>query len=127
MIDKMLQVGSAFDWISPAAATLQNVMRGPSFTFLIPYDDCPLSGREIELALKKRRVACWGLMVVDGTLTVSVKQAQAQQAQRVLESQGVPIENGLSAESRRAHKRPLPRNAAGRTGNPFAVFDEVFK
>ena len=121
MIDKLLQVGAGFDWISPVAGLLGDIVHGPSFTFLIPYDESPLSGREIELALKKRRVACWGVMVVDGTLTVSVKQAQAQWAQYLLQSQGVPIENPLPSRTKQ------PRNAARESGSPFAVFDEVFK
>ena len=95
MLDKLLEVGSAFDWISPIAGLLGDVVSGPSHTFLIPYDGCPLSGREIQILLKRKGVRTWGVMITGGTLMVSVRLSQARWAQHLLEQAGVPMENPI--------------------------------
>ena len=118
MLDKLLEVGSAFDWISPAAAFVQGAVNGPSHTFLIDHASCPLSGHEVEHLLRQRGVKTWGLMVVDGTLMITVKRNQAQWAQALLQKAGVPITNGLPAQK----SRKLPRNAGRDKGSPFGVF-----
>lgn len=101
MIDRFLEVGASFDWISPLASVLGDMMNGPSHTFLIPYDSSPLSGREIALMLGKRGVKSWGHMVVSGTLMVSVGLSQARWAQHLLEQAGVPLENPVEAQGHR--------------------------
>ena len=119
MLDAALGVGSAFDWISPVAGFLGDLLNGPSHTFLIPWAGCPLNGREISQLLGRRGVRFWGLMIVSGTLMVSVRLNQARWAQHLLEQAGVPIENPLpgSGSTRSpgaAGRRPGPRAAAAR-------------
>jgi hypothetical protein len=104
MLDTILGIGASFDWISPLASVLGDLMNGPSHTFLIPYSGSPLSGREIGWMLGKRGVKCWGLMVVSGTLMVSVRQGQARWAQQILEQAGVPIENPVPNQAQRANR-----------------------
>lgn len=99
MLDKILEVGAGFDWISPLASVIGDMVNGPSHTFLIPYGSSPLSGREIEIMLKRRGVNTWGLMVVSGTLLISVKAHQARWAQYLLEQAGIPIETPLPRRS----------------------------
>ncbi len=99
--DTLLGVGATFDWISPLASVIGDLMNGPSHTFLIPHDGSPLSGREIAWMLKKRGVKSWGHMVVSGTLMVSVKKRQARWAQHFLEQAAVPIENPLPTQHKR--------------------------
>ena len=117
MIDKLLEIGAGFDWISPLAGIVGDAVHGPSHTFLIPHDSCPLSGREVELMLKRRGIKTWGAMIVDGTLMISVKAKDAGRAQAMLKGAGVPIENEVAQSTKRS------RNTAGRTGSPFSVFD----
>ena len=116
MLDTILEIGASFDWISPLASILGDMMNGPSHTFLIPYGSSPLSGREITWSLSKRGVKSWGHMVVSGTLMVSVRLNQARWAQYLLEQAGVPIENPLPAQSQadRARRRPSQRGQAQR-------------
>ena len=113
MIDKILGVGASLDWISPLASVLGDVVNGPSHTFLIPYDSCPLSGREVEILLRRQGVKSWGHMVVSGTLMVSVRLSQARWAEHLLEDAGVPIENP-AATSGRAGRANRRRVGAGR-------------
>ena len=107
MIDSILGIAATFDWITPLAGFAGDLMNGPSHTFLIPYGGSPLSGREIGRMLNKRGVKCWGLMIVSGSLMVSVRLSQAPWAQRLLEQAGVPIENPLPDQDRR--RRALGR------------------
>lgn len=100
MIDTLLGIGASFDWISPLASVLGDLMNGPSHTFLIPYRASQLSGREISWMLGKRGVRSWGYMVVTGTLMFNVRQSQARWAQHLLEQEGIPIENPFSAQGR---------------------------
>ena len=114
MLDRFLEVGSGFDWISPILGFLGDAMNGPSHTFLIPYDSCPMSGREIARLLRKRGVKSWGLMIVSGTLMVSVRLEKARWAQHLLEQAGIPVENPLP---QKGHTRSARRGrAAGRSG-----------
>ena len=116
-LDSILEVGASFDFLSPLAGIVGDAVHGPSHTFLIPHDSCPLSGREVELLLRRRGIKTWGLLVVDGTLMVSVKAKDAGRAQAMLKGAGVPIENEVAQSKKRS------RNTAGRTGSPFSVFD----
>lgn len=119
MLDSILGIASTFDWISPVAAFVGDVMNGPSHTFLIPWASCPLNGREIGRLLRNRGVRYWGMMIVSGTLMVSVRLNQARWAQYLLDQAGVPIENPLPAsESARGPQRGTrpPRAGQGRKG-----------
>ena len=127
MLDKVLGVAASIDWITPLASVLGDLMNGPSHTFLIPYSASPLSGREIGWLLGKRGVKCWGLMVVSGTLMVSVRLGQATWAQQILEQAGVPLENPVPTQvqrgnrtrgttgrmAARSHHRSAPRSDLG--------------
>ncbi len=128
MIDKILGVGSMFDWISPLASIFGDVVNGPSHTFLIPYDNCPLSGREVAVLLRSRGVKSWGHMVVSGTFMISVRLGQAGWAQHLLEDAGVPIENPVVAPDRsaRARRRQAARGRRrGQLGELQSIADSV--
>jgi hypothetical protein len=101
MLRRIAEVGSAFDWISPVLSVVQDVANGPSHTFLIP-DDSGWSGHEIARHLRDHGVKCWGLMIVSGTLMVSVRAAQAGWAQYLLDRAGIPIEGGRVAAAHRS-------------------------
>jgi len=98
MFDKLLEIGSAFDWISPVAAIIGDTLNGPSHTFLIPIHASPMTGREIARLLKRRGVDSWGHMIVSSTLMISVRQAQAKWAQHILDRAGIPTGSGVGAE-----------------------------
>jgi hypothetical protein len=131
MSDSMLGLSARFDWFSPLVRVLGDLMNGPSHTFLIPYQACPFSGREISWMLSKRGVKSWGHMVVSGTLMFTVRQSQAQWAQHVLGQAGVPIENPLPALGRARGNRGRSARAiqsslrSGRKSNRRTVVDSI--
>jgi hypothetical protein len=106
MLDKMLEVGACFDWITPLVTVAQDLANGPGHTFLIP-QECGWSGRDIAGLLRRRGVKSWGLMVVDHSLLVRVTLRQARWAEYILESAGIPLEGGIVAPAA-AHSAQRP-------------------
>ena len=96
MLDKLLEIGSWFDWISPALAQVQDIANGPSHTFLIPQAS-GWSGREISRMLREHGVKHWGMMIVNHTLMLSVRQKQARWADYLLQRSGIPLLNPISS------------------------------
>lgn len=126
MIDKVLGAGAGFDLFSPLARIVGDAMNGPSYTFLIPRDSSPLSGREIAWLLGRRGVKTWGLMVVSGTLMVSVRLRQVGWAQHLLEQAGVPIDNPVQARSVCwSSRQPDRRRATRQKMGPETLLDSV--
>lgn len=106
MLDTVLGIGASFDWLSPLASVLGDLVNGGGHTFLIPYSGSPMSGREIEIMLRRRGVRTWGAMVVSGTLMLTVRPQQARWAEHLLQQAGVPLENPAAPAPRTARQRP---------------------
>lgn len=113
MFDKILAIGSVFDWITPLAAYAQDFLYGPSHTFGIPHD-IGWSGREIAGLLNRHGIQTWGLMIVSDTLMVSVRESQARWAQYLLQREGIPIDNPVD-ETQRTAPRTARRKSGGST------------
>ncbi len=92
MWDRILEIGSIFDWISPVMAFLEDLVNGPSHTFLVPMP-CHRSGVEMSRLLKGYGIRAWGLMIVNGKLMLTVRKAQARWAQYLLEREGIRIQH----------------------------------
>ncbi len=92
MLDEFLKVASAFDWITPSVAFLQDFLNGPVSDFGIPAN-AGWSSWDIKRLLKKHGVRVWGLMLNTSgdTLMFTVGKAQAKWAYYLLEREGVPI------------------------------------
>lgn len=97
MLDKLLDFGTVFDWISPLIAEVQDHLNGPVHTFLIP-EGCGWSGCAIEDLLRRHGVKTWGLMIVDRMIMITVRLAQARWAQHLLERERIPIAHGALDE-----------------------------
>jgi hypothetical protein len=109
MLDRLLEIGSMFDGISPTVAFIQDILNGPSHTFLIP-EACGWSGRQIERLLKGNGIRVWGLMIVNRTIMLTVRQAQARWAQYLLDRDGIPVETPYGGGGPRSqHKRKRKR------------------
>lgn len=119
MLDKILELGTVFDWISPLLAEIQDQTNGPSHTFLIP-EACGWSGRDIEHLLRSHGVKTWGLMIVDRMIMITVRQAQARWAQYLLERDRIPIAYG--ALDKRTARPARPAQKGDRT-RPFETVD----
>jgi hypothetical protein len=113
MRDEILEAGTVFDWISPLLAIVQDIIRGPSHTFLIPYD-CGWSGRDIARLLESYGVKSWGHMVVERTFMLSVSQNQAQWAHYLLERAGILVENPPSGQPGSGQAQATSRSGPGR-------------
>jgi len=91
--NELWKLGISFDWISPLIAIAGDIANGRNTrTFLIPAN-CGWTGREIERLLNRNGITTWGLMIINETFTISVRQSQAEWAQYVLERAGIPMEN----------------------------------
>jgi len=109
MWDRILELGSMFDWISPILAFLGDVANGPSHTFLVPIP-CHMSGLEMAALLKANGIRVWGLMVVEGQIMLTVRKAQARWAQYLLERAGIRLRNPF-IETHRSLLPPTPAPA----------------
>ena len=89
MLDDLLEAATYLDWISPMLAIGKNIANGPSHTFLIP-TGCGWRGGDIAKTLRNQGIKTWGHMIVRGHFMITVKQAEAQRAQALLASAGLP-------------------------------------
>jgi len=105
MLGQLLKLGMVFDWISPVAALVQNVVNGPSHVFAIP-EQAGWRGADIERLLARYGISLWGRMVINGCLVFSVRQAQARWAEYVLQRAGLPIAPGPIAKRATRSRRP---------------------
>jgi len=124
MLDELLEAGCAFDWISPLAGILGDIMHGGGHALLIDIGASPLSGREIERMLRKRGIKTWGAMIVSGTFMLSVPENQASWAHHLLEQHGIPLESGAPQASRPA---PRPRPSPGQARASFASRSRIMQ
>lgn len=107
MLDRLLAVGSVFDWITPLAALILDVFRGPSHTFLIPQDS-GWSGPEVEGILRKADCRpIWGQMIVKDTIMLTVPLDKALPGYLALSRAGVPMANAWPRSSERRKDESL--------------------
>jgi hypothetical protein len=109
MLDKLLEYGSVFDWISPTLSIAQDLAYGPSHTFLIPAD-CGFSGREIANLLHQRGIKTWGHMIVNNTFMITVRETQTEFARYLLRRAGLPVDAGPDQSSRPRSRKGDPRS-----------------
>jgi len=88
-LEKLLEMGTVFDWISPTLSIVQDVANGPSHTFMIP-QDCGWTGMEIANLLRRKGIKTWGHMIVNGTFMITVRGQQAEFANYLLQQAGLP-------------------------------------
>jgi hypothetical protein len=90
MLDRVLNIACAFDWITPALAFAQDFLNGPVADFGIPAN-AGWSRRDIKRLLSRYGVRVWGLMFSGDTLMFTVPKSQARWTYYLLEREGVPI------------------------------------
>ena len=89
MFDKLLEVGSIFDWITPAFAFIADLAHWPPFTIEITGARGGMKWGDVAKLLHKSGVKTWGEMWVDERLIFTVPKRQRQLAARVLDKNGV--------------------------------------
>lgn len=94
MLQKLLDIGMTFDWITPVIAQIQDIANGPHRTFLIS-EGSGWSGHQVGRMLRDHGVKYWGMMIVEGKLMLTVRQQQAGWTQYLLQREGIPLLNPL--------------------------------
>ena len=92
MLDKLLDIGCAFDWITPTVAFVQDFFNGPVSNFGIsPHAGWGCS--DIKHLLNRNGVRVWGLMYnVDGDMLMfTVPKTQTKWAHYLLQREGIPL------------------------------------
>jgi hypothetical protein len=95
LLDSLLGAISFFDLITPITAHLQNLVRGPTYTFHIPHR-AGWGIYSVERLLKE--AGCepvWGKRISMNTMKLSVRKEDAQRGYWALHNAGVPVENGV--------------------------------
>ena len=126
MIDKFLEIGSSMDGLTPLAAFVQDLLQGSSFQINVPAD-CGYSAAQIENELRQKGVTVWGVMVVEQTITLSVRQTQAEYALYWLNRWGVPLEgHSTLEESKQASgAQQVPKRSHARRGALEQILDSI--
>ena len=115
MIDKLVEAGSTFDWITPLATWLQDFRNRPSVGYNVPVDG-GWSAYAISDLLRAHGIKVWGLTIFQGTIMFRLRAAQAEYAQYLFTQNGVLYSGGLNA-AKNIHKR----GKAGRTPIPLPI------
>jgi hypothetical protein len=121
MLDELLEIGSAWNWITPGIAFLQDLLNGPSSHFGITINAGWEKG-DIRDLLTRHGVRVWGLMpnLNCDMLMFAVPKTQAKWAYYLLKVRGVPVLYA-PAEVIKAFERRFARKANRKTS-----MDELF-
>jgi len=88
----MLDFLCNFDWISPLAADIRDLLEGPNHTYFIP-EDCGWSLNEVANLLHQNGVETWGHMIVNHDIMITVREPQAHWGQYLIQREGIPLRN----------------------------------
>lgn len=113
MIDKMLEAGTMFDWITPLWTFVQDWRNRPSSGFTVATDG-GWSANAIQELLTSKGIKTWGWQIIDGVILFRLRAAQADWAVHVMDTNGVPWV-GSSAYKRPARRRKSTRRPTRRS------------
>lgn len=115
-LDDLLNIGAAFDWITPSVAFINDVLNGPTSDFGIPIS-AGISPGDIKRLFDQRGIKVWGLMLnpKGNTLMLTVNRSQATAAYDLLKQNGVPLEYS-----------PVAAEPPANTGSIFDILDRLF-
>jgi len=131
MSDPIMEIGSSFNWITPAAAFIQDILNGPCSHFGIPALS-KWDRRGIKRLLTQHGIRVWGLMYTLDmeTLMFSVPKAKAQWAYLVLQKEGVPVlyapPGVVNSSTTRDKRNPSTRKSGKRTKSTN-LLDQFFE
>ena len=92
MLDRVLNIGCSFDWITPTMAFIQDFQNRPVSHFGVTAN-ADLDRGDIRRLLQSKGVRVWGLMynVADDLIMLSVQKSQAAWTYYIMMSEGVPV------------------------------------
>lgn len=91
LLDWLLGIGSTPDWITPAAALIQDAAQ-PDHKRIYVYATIGYSVRDVTKALKRAGFGYWGDSIADDWIVVTVAGDDYGAALRALESAGIPAQ-----------------------------------
>lgn len=91
MIDKSIDIGTSFDWITPLWSFIQDYRNRPAVGYNVPVDS-GWSAYAIRDLLQNAGVKIWGLAIYGNTIVFGARQAQASYIQYLLDREGVPYQ-----------------------------------
>jgi hypothetical protein len=94
MLDKMIDFGTTFDWLTPIWTFYQDWRNRPSVGYSVRAGD-GWSAYAIRDLLAAKGVNLWGLAIVDGAILFRLRRGQAEYAQYWLRREGVPYSGGI--------------------------------
>lgn len=100
-MDKLLSSASAFDWITPTVAYIQDYLNAPVTDFGIPAASGWGRG-DIKRLLKKHDIPVWGMMLnLHGDLLMfTVPEMHGQKTRTLLQQEGLlPLQPAVEAEN----------------------------
>lgn len=92
LIDLLINIGCAFNWITPTTQFIQDIYNGPVHDFAIPAN-AGWSKSDVKQFFKKNGISVWGLMyTLNGKeLMFTVPKEQADHAYYLLQNAGDPF------------------------------------
>lgn len=88
----LLNLLCAFDLVTPAAAFVQDAIKGPAFNFAVP-DNAGWNRPALRRLLERHGIQGWGFMFSGDHVLFTTREADAPKAWRLLRESGVPMLN----------------------------------
>lgn len=115
---------STFDWISPLKALAETVIHGVGHTFYVDLDSGGWTGARCERLLKAKGMKVYGRCIAKGDAFFQVPKKQAEYAEYLLLSAGVPLKYHLFSERNRKY---LGQSSAPSQNGGLAALMDLFR
>ena len=100
MLDRLLAIGSLFDWITPLWALIQDCLHGPITGFVVPMN-AGWTPPMIRSLLQTRGITMISPTLFGSNIMFSVSAAQAEFAQYLLDRERIPFQGGVHPNAAR--------------------------
>lgn len=106
MLDKAIEIGASFDWITPLWTFYQDWRNRPSAGFAVAADTA-WSAYAIQDLMAEHGIKTWGWRIIDGLILFRLRTAQAAYAEYLMEQHGVPWVGSSDYRRRKIHHKPF--------------------
>jgi hypothetical protein len=119
MLDRIIKVGAAFDWISPAASLFQDFTNGPVAAFKISAH-AGWTSFDLQDLLRDRGIRAWGMVSDEEAIGFHVRETQARYTCYVLEQAGLDYNTNWSGATIAPQASPA-KSAQAVTHQPWSL------
>ena len=121
MIETLIDIGATLDWITPLIDFIKDAKNGPRHSFFVDRY-AGWSANDIERMLKQRDIEMWGIVFFRDSIAFDVKEADASRAQNILQSNNVPIIQGVLSPPAGMYKAQLYTYSSSSYNNTKSLF-----